>query len=101
MEYRDKTLTCLDCQKPFPWTASQQLFYADRGFKNEPRRCRECKARKFAPTGGRERVQVAAVCSQCGQQTSVPFEPKPGRLVFCEACFKQRRQSLGPARRAR
>lgn len=101
MEYRDKTLTCVDCQEPFVWLASEQLFYADRGFKNEPKRCRECKSKKFAPTGARERIQVAAVCSQCGKQTTVPFEPKPGRLVFCGDCFKQRRQSLSPMRRAR
>ena len=99
MEYRDKTLTCGDCAQPFVWTASEQLFYADRGFKNEPRRCRTCKSKKFAPTG-RERVSVAAVCSQCGKATTVPFEPKQGRPIFCEDCFKARRPT-GFARGAR
>jgi CxxC-x17-CxxC domain-containing protein len=101
LEYRDKKLTCVDCEKPFVWIASEQLFYADRGFKNEPKRCRECKSKKFAGAGGRARISTAAVCSQCGKQTIVPFEPKHGRPVFCADCFKQRRQSLGTVRRAR
>ena len=99
-EYRDRELTCSDCSKSFVWTASEQLFYADRGFKNEPKRCRECKSKKFAPTG-REKVTTAATCSQCGKATTVPFEPKQGRPIFCETCFKERRQIGGGLRRAR
>jgi CxxC-x17-CxxC domain-containing protein len=99
VEYRDKSLTCVDCEQAFVWTASEQLFYADRGFKNEPKRCRGCKSRKFAPTA-RERVSATAVCAQCGKTTTVPFTPKPGRPIFCAECYKERRPA-GLARRAR
>ena len=34
----DKTLTCADCGQEFTFTASEQDFYAERGF-TEPRRC--------------------------------------------------------------
>ncbi|MDQ3442535.1 MAG: zinc-ribbon domain-containing protein, partial [Chloroflexota bacterium] len=27
MEFRDKTLTCRDCSKPFTWTAGEQHFF--------------------------------------------------------------------------
>lgn len=29
-----------------------------------------------------------AVCSECGQTTTVPFKPKPGRPVFCRDCYR-------------
>ena len=48
MEYRDKSLVCVECHQPFVWTAGEQLFYADKNFKNEPKRCKDCKAKRNA-----------------------------------------------------
>ena len=52
----DKTLTCSDCGQEFTFTASEQDFYAERGF-TEPRRCASCrasrKAARNAEGGGR------------------------------------------------
>jgi len=31
-----------------------------------------------------------AVCSECKQETEVPFKPTEGRDVFCQDCFKKR-----------
>ena len=75
MEYRDKSLDCVECQKPFVWTAGEQLFYADKNFKNEPKRCKECKSRRSQRMGhvSRERVETTAVRSHCGKETTVPF----------------------------
>ena len=41
--YQDKTLICKDCGKEFVFTAGEQEFYAEKGFENEPQRCRECR----------------------------------------------------------
>ena len=38
--YQDKTLTCKDCGQEFVFTAGEQEFYAEKGFVNEPQRCR-------------------------------------------------------------
>ena len=46
MEYKDKTLTCKDCGKEFIFTAGEQAFYAEKGFQNEPVRCKECRDAK-------------------------------------------------------
>lgn len=49
--YNDKTLICKDCGNEFQFTASEQEFYAEKGFTNEPQRCkpcRECQKRKCA-----------------------------------------------------
>ena len=40
MEFQDKTLQCVDCGTDFVWTAGEQAFFADKGFKNEPKRCK-------------------------------------------------------------
>jgi CxxC-x17-CxxC domain-containing protein len=32
-----------------------------------------------------------AVCSKCGQDCEVPFEPKEGRPVKCSDCFRKDR----------
>ena len=37
--YEDKTLVCKDCGNEFVFTAGEQAFYAEKGFKNEPTRC--------------------------------------------------------------
>jgi CxxC-x17-CxxC domain-containing protein len=48
--YNDKTLTCADCSQQFVFTASEQDFYAQRGF-TEPRRCQSCRASRKAARG--------------------------------------------------
>mgnify|MGYP001694300427 CR=1 FL=1 len=40
--YEDKTLVCKDCGKEFTFSAGEQEFYAEKGFENEPQRCKEC-----------------------------------------------------------
>ena len=46
MEFQDKSLRCVDCGDEFIWTAGEQLFFADKQFKNEPKRCKMCKAKR-------------------------------------------------------
>lgn len=50
--FEDKTLVCKECGKEFVFTAGEQEFYAERGFQNEPQRCKACRdARKNATRG--------------------------------------------------
>lgn len=43
----DKNLTCKDCNTEFVFTESEQAFYKEKGFENDPQRCPDCrKARK-------------------------------------------------------
>ena len=96
MEFQDKSLHCVDCGTEFIWTAGEQLFFADKNFKNEPKRCKSCKAKRGSrpSTAGpvaRERVETSTSCSACGKETTVPFRPTQGRPVFCRECFQQRK----------
>ena len=42
MEFQDKVLKCVDCGAEFIFTAGEQLFFFDKQFKNEPKRCKPC-----------------------------------------------------------
>ncbi|MBS3994370.1 MAG: zinc-ribbon domain-containing protein [Alkaliphilus sp.] len=43
MAYQDKTIVCNDCAVDFTFTAGEQEFYAEKGFDNEPKKCKECR----------------------------------------------------------
>ena len=47
--YEDKTLVCKECGQEFVFTAGEQEFYAERGFQNEPQRCKACRRRARLP----------------------------------------------------
>ena len=38
--FEDKSLVCQDCGQEFIFTVGEQEFYAEKGFENEPKRCR-------------------------------------------------------------
>jgi CxxC-x17-CxxC domain-containing protein len=160
MDSQDKVIVCEDCKKEFAHTVEDQKRYADRGFTQDPKRCRECRqVRKekaaaekanprprpaaggqgfggqgFARQGsggpgfggqgfgqrregqggprggggpgrfqgrsggghgggfghGGPRQSFQAICAACGVATTVPFEPKQGREVFCRDCYKRK-----------
>jgi len=95
MEFQDRILRCVDCGAEFVWTAGEQQFFADKNFKNEPKRCKACKSKRGSrPAGGaatRERVETITTCSACGKETTVPFKPTQGRPVFCKECFQSKK----------
>lgn len=96
MAYVDKTLECQDCGTSFTFTGSEQEFFADKGFTNEPKRCPDCRSARrqqrrspggYGSYGSQERQMFPAVCASCGQDTQVPFEPKEDRPVYCSDCY--------------
>jgi CxxC-x17-CxxC domain-containing protein len=100
MDFQDKVLKCIDCGSDFIFTAGEQLFFHDKQFKNEPKRCKSCKGKRVAvlgavpahaPTYRYTKIETQAMCSGCGKQTTVPFRPTQGRPVFCRECFQSRR----------
>ena len=95
-EYQVRPIRCVDCNENFIWTAGEQVFFHDKGLKNEPKRCKPCKQAKnerlaaiaaAQSSGVRQRIEVSVQCAQCGQQTTVPFYPSQGRPVYCRSCF--------------
>jgi len=155
MDTEDKVIVCGDCGKEFTHTVEDQKRYAERGFTEDPKRCRECRQLRknkaqSAPKpqrapgragagprggggggggrfhdgprgggdfagqrrsygsgpprerggggggggrGGGQRQIYQAVCSACGASTTVPFQPTPGREVFCRPCLQKMREA--------
>ena len=93
--YEDKTLTCRECGAEFVFTASEQQFYAEKGFQNEPGRCPACRAARRQSSGSNraDRPMYDVICDNCGRPTQVPFQPRGDRPVYCRECFDQMRQS--------
>jgi CxxC-x17-CxxC domain-containing protein len=115
--YADKTLSCRDCGQAFVFTSGEQEFHAMKGFNNEPSRCPDCRAARKASRGdtggyssggyssggyssgggggyGRsERQMYSAVCSDCGNEARVPFQPRGDKPVYCSDCFSKQRGS--------
>ncbi|OGO00744.1 MAG: zinc-binding protein [Chloroflexi bacterium RBG_13_52_12] len=106
MSFEDKTLTCSDCNNSFTFSAEEQEQFQQRGYTNEPKRCPECrqarKSDRFSNSGNSgnsygnnsynsssPRQMFPAVCSDCGKETSVPFEPRQGRPVYCSDCYRK------------
>lgn len=89
--YQDITLKCKDCGEDFVFTAGEQEFYAEKGFQNQPQRCKNCRqARKNA--GKPQREMYEAVCAKCGKPAKIPFQPSEDRPVYCSECFAAMRQ---------
>jgi CxxC-x17-CxxC domain-containing protein len=101
MDFVDRILTCTDCGCEFIFTAGEQLFFQDKQFKNDPKRCKPCKSRRGAqaasaansgglPAAGISRTETRTECSECGIETTVPFKPTQGRPVLCRQCYKNK-----------
>ena len=77
--YEDKTLVCKECGNEFVFTAGEQEFYAEKGFTNEPQRCKT------------EREFFETVCAECGGIAKIPFKPVEGKSYYCSECFAKRK----------
>jgi len=122
-EVSDRTITCRDCGQEFTFTAGEQAFYQERGYSEPQRcsSCRaERKAQRtasgydsgrssdYSSRGGSSgggysgggggyssgpRQFYPAVCSECGKETEVPFQPRNDKPVYCRECFQLRRSA--------
>jgi CxxC-x17-CxxC domain-containing protein len=99
MQFVDRFLKCSDCGEEFVFTAGEQLFFSDKQFKNDPKRCKLCKAKRqglsrpsaAGATLPLSRTETRTECSACGIETTVPFKPTQGRPVLCRSCFQMKR----------
>jgi CxxC-x17-CxxC domain-containing protein len=98
----DMQLTCSDCGQDFTFTAADQAFFSERGFST-PKRCKSCRQAKKADQGGgggggyrsAPAQGTPVICSGCGQPTTVPFEPRGDRPVYCRDCYSARKGGSG------
>jgi CxxC-x17-CxxC domain-containing protein len=84
MAFEDKKLTCKECGNDFLFSASEQEFFAKKGFGHEPARCPDCRKKKRDQVN-REMTQIK--CRQCGKETKVLLDIKKNVPVYCQDCF--------------
>lgn len=105
----DKTLTCVECNTQFTFSADDQAFHAQKGY-TDPKRCPSCRTlrRNSGSYGGgydssygsgygsrAPREMHPATCAECGKATEVPFVPSGDRPVYCSDCFSKRPAKSG------
>lgn len=56
------------------------------------------EGRRFGnrPSFGGPREMHKATCSDCGQETEVPFKPIEGRPVYCRDCYQKHKTDRRP-----
>jgi CxxC-x17-CxxC domain-containing protein len=106
MQFDDRLLKCSDCGNEFVFTAGEQIFFYDKQFKNDPKRCKPCKSKRSGASAragsgpaaaGLSRTETRTECSECGVETTVPFKPTQGRPVLCRQCFQAKRPAAATA----
>lgn len=100
--FEDRDLQCVECGQNFAFSGEDQEFYHQKNY-SEPKRCPACRANRKMNSGrgggggsrggggggGRgPRPQFQAICAACGIETTVPFEPKSDRPVYCSDCYR-------------
>ena len=96
LTFQDKTLVCRECGAEFLFTAGEQEFYQSRRLEHEPGRCPTCRAARKAAHSygdGSPRPMHSIVCSSCGADAEVPFQPRMGKPVYCNDCFSSLKTS--------
>ena len=96
MDFADRELMCVQCGSMFAFSADEQRFFLERGFTNDPKRCKQCKAKT---ANGRQRIETRVTCSGCGNNTTVPFKPTGIKPVLCRVCFAKQLKQPGESRR--
>ncbi|MBN1190282.1 MAG: zinc-ribbon domain containing protein [Dehalococcoidales bacterium] len=95
MSFTEKLLYCNNCKKSFTFTVEEQQYRSSQGYPNDPINCPTCRRarnnRAFTHANEDEdcnsrRQMFPVVCTQCGKAVRVPFQPRPGKPVYCSNC---------------
>ncbi len=96
MTYQDRTIQCVECGSDFTFSADDQEYHASKGFENDPKRCPTCRQRRRADRGSTggfgsrpPRQMHSIVCSECGKDAEVPFQPTGDKPVYCSDCYNR------------
>jgi CxxC-x17-CxxC domain-containing protein len=109
-----------DCQVPFVPNGRKEIFcskcfeemgggesrdsrssFSDRGPSRfgdrDSRGPRSFGNRDRSPRGFSDRQMFNAICSECGTNCQIPFEPRSGKPIFCSNCFAKKEDGQIPA----
>jgi len=93
MDSGDEQITCRACGTTFTFAEGERAWFAERGYQ-PPVYCRDCRDVRRATATPAKLEAYPTVCDSCGQPTTVPFKPTPGRPIYCDECFRMRRSAV-------
>ncbi len=102
-EFVDRLLTCVDCHGQFVFTAGEQIFFLDKQFKNDPKRCKPCKCKRprsaHAPARrpsrpGSHAPRPAPSAPSVISRPPCPSSPPRVGPVLCRQCFQTKRAQI-------
>jgi len=81
------------CEVPFRPSGDKPVYCTDCFAKRQGAMPRRSEGRDFGRPRFRERDRdrkmFSAVCDKCGKECQVPFQPTPGKPIFCDQCFER------------
>jgi CxxC-x17-CxxC domain-containing protein len=93
----DQELYCRDCDEKFIFTSGEQAFYESKGLK-PPNRCPSCRQARKGDRIPQKTLLLKPMyrirCDACDCESTVPFEPTPGRIVLCRECHRRHKAGL-------
>ncbi len=88
--------TKLPSERGAPFVYSLSLFYAEKGFLNDPQRCPPCRGLRRRERATKGKITHSVTCAECGAEATVPFIPKYDKPVYCSTCFDRFRSEPQP-----
>jgi len=75
------------CEVPFKPTGDKPVLCSNC-FESKANVSRTSK-RNAVQSTFREKRMYSAICADCGNQCEVPFQPTPGKPIYCKSCFRK------------
>lgn len=103
MTFQDQPIQCFDCGATLTFSAGEKELFASKGYNNLPKRCPSCrrtrKTRQYDDVAssntndsynyGTRRQMFPAICTECGKDIRVPFEPYGELPIYCFSCYRK------------
>lgn len=84
------------CQVPFRPTSGKPVFCSDCFESNRNSESRDSSGgRSYERSSSEDRQMYDAVCDECGNKCSVPFQPRGDKPIYCSSCFEKRNEGEG------
>ena len=86
-KFEDKKLACEDCGTEFIWDASEQAYFAKKGFQKVPKRCRACRAQRQVEQQKEKAKEKEIACMKCGKSGIITADIEPDEEALCFQCY--------------
>ncbi|MCX6743815.1 MAG: hypothetical protein NT116_06325, partial [Candidatus Parcubacteria bacterium] len=79
------------CEVPFKPTGDKPVYCSNCFTARQGSQPRRPEGRDFSRPRfrDRDRKMYSAICDKCGKECQVPFQPTPGKPIYCDQCFER------------